>query len=159
VRGLLSLGLVLALRAGLVAPARSLAGEILLVLWAASAFILAIAPTDLAVQSTTLHGRIHLLAALIAFVAGAIGELLISPRLRADPHLHGVAPLALVFAAGAIVMLLINVVTITGPFLASVNASSSASPWSGWASLQVGLHRRVAQRRPQDLRSPLARCS
>jgi hypothetical protein len=111
VRGVLTFALLLALRAGLPTQTRSRAGGALLAIWAIGALILAVSPTDLTGRPPTLHGLIHLVVAVNAFIAGAVGELLISLRLGADPRLHGVAQLATVIAIGACTMLIVGLLT------------------------------------------------
>jgi hypothetical membrane protein len=107
IRGLLSLAAVQAIRDGLPSASRSRIGEVLLGIWAIGAIILAFSPTDLPGQHPTLHGVIHLLVAVVAFIAGAVGALLISLRLRTDPHMRSVAPAAVAIAAAACFMLLV----------------------------------------------------
>src|SRR5260221_8864443 len=85
VRGLFSVAVIAGLQKALVPAARSQVGAILIEVWAVGAFLLAIFPTDAPGQHT-LHGLIHALIALIAFFAVAVGELLISLRLAADPR-------------------------------------------------------------------------
>jgi hypothetical membrane protein len=106
-RGLLSLAAVQAMRDGLPASARSRVGEALLAIWAVGALILAVSPTDLPGHHATLHGFIHLVVAAIAFIAAAVGVLLLSLRLGADPRLRAIAPAMLVIAIAAIVLLLV----------------------------------------------------
>jgi hypothetical protein len=107
VRGLLSLAALQALRDGLPAAARSRTGDVLVGIWAVAAIILAFSPTDLPGQHPTPHGVIHLVVAAVAFIAGAVGALLISFRLRADSRLRSIVPSALAIAAGACVILLV----------------------------------------------------
>ncbi len=111
VRGLLSVAAVTALQSSLPDKARSRAGEFLLSIWAIGAIILAFYPTDLQGQHATVHGLIHLAVALVAFVTGAIGELLLSLRLRASSHMQPIASFSLGIAIIAIIMLLILLVT------------------------------------------------
>ena len=116
VRGLLALALIAGLQKALVPAARSQVGAILIEVWAVGAFLLALFPTD-APGQRTLHGLIHALVALIAFFAAAVGALLISRRLAADPRwLHLRRPLSTI-AVFALAMLL--AVLIAGQRLAA----------------------------------------
>ena len=106
IRGLLTLCLIVGLASAVPPPARSRTGTFLLAIWAIGAFLLAAYPTDVGARHT-LHGLIHLLVALVAFVAGAVGELLISLRLAADPRWAAVRPFLLTTAIAALVLLLL----------------------------------------------------
>lgn len=104
VRGLLSLALLAGVQKALLPAARSSVGAVLLEIWAVGAFLLATFPTDVGARHT-LHGLIHLIVALVAFVAGAVGELLISLRMRADPAWGRVRPALLLIAVASLVVL------------------------------------------------------
>lgn len=112
VRGLLSLAAVLALRSSLPTRARSALGftlgEALLALWGIGAVVLAFFPTDLPGQHPTLHGMVHLVVAFVAFLGGAVGAVVLSRRLGADPRLRAVAP-----AANGIAILAIAALVLT----------------------------------------------
>lgn len=108
VRGLLAFAAVLALRAGLPTRARSVLGEALLTLWGVGALILAVAPTDLPGHHPTIHGLIHLMVAFLAFICGAVGEVVLSRRLGADPRFRAVAPAATAIAILAVVALVLT---------------------------------------------------
>jgi hypothetical membrane protein len=108
VRGLVALALIAALHKTLSPAAHSRVGAILLEVWGVGAFILAIFDTDVPPHHT-IHGLIHLVVAFIAFIAGAVGELLISLRLGRDPAW---ATLRLPLVAIAILALLTLVVQI-----------------------------------------------
>src|SRR5579862_8229200 len=69
VRGLLSFALIAALVKGAPAAVRSRAALIWLGIWAAGALLLSVFATDLSGSKPTLHGLIHLLVALIAFIS------------------------------------------------------------------------------------------
>ncbi|HEY7834510.1 MAG TPA: DUF998 domain-containing protein [Ktedonobacterales bacterium] len=84
VRGLIALALVVGLRRALGPSARSDLGLALLVVWAVGDFLLAVFATDVAPAKPTLHGVVHLLVALIIFVAVALGELLLALPLGAE---------------------------------------------------------------------------
>lgn len=106
-RGLLSLALLGALTGTVTQQALSRPGLVLLGVWGVGALVLAVFPTDLSGTSPTLHGIIHLLVALIAFICGATGELLLSLRFANDPRLHSLRSPALVIAILASIILLV----------------------------------------------------
>jgi hypothetical membrane protein len=61
-------------------------GLALLSIWGVGALILAISPTDIGAE-VTLHGKVHLLVAFIAFLGGAFGVLFLSLDLSKHPAL------------------------------------------------------------------------
>lgn len=83
VRGILSASLLVALERVLPPLARSRWGLNLLGVWAVGAFLLAVFETDLDSKHHTLHGGIHLIVALIAFISVALAEVLLSRQFRA----------------------------------------------------------------------------
>ena len=106
-RGLLALALVWALSRAAPKSGLSRTGLALLALWGIGALVLALFPTDLAGAKPTLHGVIHLFVALLAFICGAIGELLLALRFaKAEPWRSLRAP-ALVIAILAIILFVI----------------------------------------------------
>jgi len=106
-RGLLSLALVWALSRAASKSGLSRTGLVLLAIWGIGALVLALFPTDLAGAKPTLHGVIHLFVALLAFICGAIGELLLALRFaKAEPWRSLRAP-ALVIAILAIILFVI----------------------------------------------------
>ncbi len=109
VRGGLSLVLVAGLMQGVVARARSTVGVALIGIWAGGAFLLALFPTDVN-SRLTLHGSIHLLVALLAFCAVALGELLVSLRIGSDARWSGLRPYLLACAIATLVALLAELV-------------------------------------------------
>ncbi len=110
-RGLLSLALLAGLVKGVAPEGRSRAGCILLGVWAVGAFLLALFPTDLAGARPTLHGMIHLVVALVAFISVAVGELLISLRLdRAGDRWRDLRTPALALAIVVLFALVIELV-------------------------------------------------
>ncbi len=102
VRGLAALALVGAVCVGAPDDARSIAGLVLLAVWGAGSALLAVYDTDMPGDAPTAHGRAHALIALIAYVAAAVGMLLVSLDLRGAEATAGVArwalPIALVAA-------------------------------------------------------------
>jgi hypothetical membrane protein len=104
VRGLLSLALVWVLSRAMSKSGLSRAGLVLLAVWGIGALVLAIFPTDLAGAKPTLHGVIHLFVALLAFICGAIGELLLALHFARDGRWRSLHTPALVIAILAIFM-------------------------------------------------------
>lgn len=106
VRGALSLLFVIAYARTIPRASQSRAGLILLGVWGIGALLLALFPTDAVGAHLTVHGAIHLVVALVAFVCGPLGELLLARARRKDAStpmprvlLVGVAVAALVAAA------------------------------------------------------------
>ena len=105
VRGLLSLALIAGLSRGVAPAARSRAGLALLGAWAVGAFLLALFPTDVG-SHVSAHGAVHLVVALLAFIAAVVGEVLIAARLGADPRWAPLRPALLAIAIiGAVALL------------------------------------------------------
>jgi len=98
VRGLLSFALIAALVKGAPAAVRSRAALIWLGIWAAGALLLSVFATDLSGSKPTLHGLIHLLVALIAFISVTVGEIMLSLRLAADARWQSLRRPALTIA-------------------------------------------------------------
>lgn len=124
VRGLLALALIAGLQKALVPAARSQIGAILVEIWAVGAFLLAIFPTASPGQHT-IHGLIHLVVALVAFFGGAVGALLISRRLGADPRWRHLQLPLLAVAVFALAMLL--VVLVAGGRLAASGTTAGGA--------------------------------
>jgi hypothetical membrane protein len=81
----------------------------LVVVWAVCSGLLAFFADDLEGQPLTSSGIVHLALALIAFPCVALGTILISIGLRADPAWHGLATALLaVSLAGAAAFLLLG---------------------------------------------------
>jgi hypothetical membrane protein len=87
-RGVLSFSLVAALMLAARRGLRPRAGLVLLGLWGAGAFLLAAFPTDLPGDPRTVHGAVHAAVAFAAFLAVALGELLVSRRLATVDRWH-----------------------------------------------------------------------
>lgn len=68
--------------------AQSRAGLILLGIAAICKLIIVFAQTDLTARPYTLHGAIHALAAVLSFLCGAIGIVLLARALRHDPYMR-----------------------------------------------------------------------
>jgi hypothetical protein len=105
VRGVLTLSFLGGLLGATTMGRRSPVGVGLVAVWGVGAFILAASPTDLG-SETTVHGMVHLATAAIAFLAAAVGELLLSVRCAEDPRLAPFRPAALAFSLSALVSLL-----------------------------------------------------
>ncbi|HJT56066.1 MAG TPA: DUF998 domain-containing protein [Ktedonobacteraceae bacterium] len=115
IRGVLSLALLIGFMKNTSASERSQAGLVLLGIWAVGAFLLALFPTDIPGSGhATLHGRIHLLVAFIAFVSVAIGELLLSLRFSMDERWRSMRTPALTIASLTLIAL---VLPFAGPFI------------------------------------------
>lgn len=109
VRGLLSTALVAALWLVLAASRRTHVGLLLFSVWTAGAFLLAVFPTDVPGAEHTVHGKIHLAVALVAFVSITVAEGLLSRSLADDPRWAGLGARLTGFAtltAGTFVLLL-----------------------------------------------------
>ncbi len=80
VRGLLSFALLAAINRGVPRAARSRTGLTFLGIWAAGAIIIAAFPTDVKQGQHTLHGGIHYVVALVAFISVAVAESILASR-------------------------------------------------------------------------------
>lgn len=111
-RGILSLLFIYAFlkTLDLVGVARSQfrAGTYLLGAWAVGAILLAIFPTDVPATPVSWHGAIHLVVAIIAFIGGAFGVLLISRRLSRTREFQGLSRIALPLSVLAVVLWLVE---------------------------------------------------
>lgn len=106
VRGVLSLSLLYGLLLSTPVGRRSPVGVVLVGVWGVGAFVLAASPTDIGTE-TTVHGMIHLATAGIAFLAVAVGEVLLSIRFRGDPRLDSRRTLVLLVSVLAVLALLV----------------------------------------------------
>lgn len=105
VRGLLSSAFLYGLWHGSGLRTRTRAGFVLVGVWAVGAFVLAAFPTDVPATPVSGHGFVHLVTAIVAFLAAAVGEILLSTHFAQDRTLArirspalGIAVLALLFA-------------------------------------------------------------
>lgn len=116
VRGLLSLSLLGALAIAL-APRRTPRAGIglaLLGIWSVGAFLLAAFPTDLSGEHTV-HGKIHLAVAFVAFIAVALGEIIISRGVASSGYWgSGVARLMTALGICTLIACALLAVTIAG---------------------------------------------
>ncbi len=103
-RGILSLLFLLGFSRA-VKPSRGYsAGYYLIGLWAVGSMVLAAFPTDVS-GTPTLHGAVHLLVAVLAFLGGVFGELAMSRSLRNNPSTTDIGKYASVIALLAFVSL------------------------------------------------------
>jgi len=118
-RGVLSLLFIYAFLKTLdlagVARSRFRAGTYLLGAWAVGAILLAIFPTDVPATPVSRHGAIHFVVAIVAFIGGAFGALLISRELGQNRELERLKRVALPLSVVVIVLWLIE---FTLPFAA-----------------------------------------
>ena len=118
-RGVLSLffvfGFVGALRQAGESLGRYRGGLMLLGTWGIGAFLLAAFPTDVPSTPVSWHGAIHLVVALVAFVAGGLGTLWVSLRVGSDPVLRGAKNFAAPISIVAAVSLVLLFGTLSGP--------------------------------------------
>ena len=71
------------------------AGIYMMTAWAVGALLLAIFPTDVPATPISWHGAIHLVVAIIAFIGGAFGCLLVSQKLGKHHEFEGLKRTAL----------------------------------------------------------------
>jgi hypothetical protein len=118
--GLSGWALVLAIKVGVPAAARSRASLVLLGLWAASIWAAMLFPMDLDRSAPTLSGTIHDLSGFIGFFCLSVAALLLSHRLTTAP---GWRPLRR--------RLLVLAVLVTAGYLATGLAFGAGSPLTG----------------------------
>jgi uncharacterized protein DUF998 len=115
-RGLLSvvflyaLGKFVAMPGELASPGaggRFRTGSLALWVWGVGAILLAIFPTDVPATPVSWHGAIHLVVAILAFIGGALGTLLLSLRFSESQTLRGAKGVALAIAVLSVVLLFV----------------------------------------------------
>ena len=118
-RGLLSLALLAALNKSARSTSDGAAsigsGRLLFGAWAVGAILLAAFPTDVPATPVSWHGAIHLVVALVAFAAGAVGILVLSRRFGAIGRLAKARRPATALAYAAILLLIVELLV---PFTA-----------------------------------------
>jgi hypothetical membrane protein len=107
-RGLAAIALVAAVVEVVPEQARSEWGLTLIMVWALGAFLLAVFATDMPGGSRTAHGEVHALVAALAYVAGAIGELLTSLGFGHDPGWRSLSRLTTPVAVAVLVALFVQ---------------------------------------------------
>jgi len=117
VRGLLSMSFLVGLTAATRIGSRSRAGVALLGVWAVGAFLLAIFPTDIGTTETTVHGQLHLILALVAFVGAAVGVVLLSRHFLEEDLLRAFASPANVLSTLTILSFVVFLLATPVPFL------------------------------------------
>jgi hypothetical membrane protein len=89
-------------------PPTQMRGLVLVGIWAIGGFILAIFPTDVPATPVSWHGAIHLVVAIIAFICGAVGTLVLSASFKRAEILHGVRRIAMAISVLAVVFLILE---------------------------------------------------
>lgn len=117
-RGVFSLlfvfGFAGALRRASESSRRYRGGMMLFGVWGICSFLLAAFPTDVPSSPVSWHGAIHLVVALVAFVAGALGTLWVSLGIGRNPALRGARPFALAISVVAVISLVLLFGTLSG---------------------------------------------
>jgi hypothetical protein len=131
VRGLAALLLVAALPSVLAGGGATLAGLVLLWLWGIGSAALAIADTDMPGETPTAAGAAHSLIALITYVAGVAGAIVISLVLRGDEATAGVVRWALPIALAAAVALVVQLVAFWAAARVAQTAAAGPEPLNG----------------------------
>lgn len=104
-RGLLSISFIFALSKTVRAYGKGESfktGNVLLLIWAVGSAILAFFPTDVPATPMSWHGAIHFVVAIIAFIGGAFGTLILSRHLNDCEATKDVKKIAMVIAALAL---------------------------------------------------------
>jgi hypothetical membrane protein len=102
-----TLAVVAAMARGMARPPALRAALALLMVWAVASGLLAFFPDDPAGTPATPSGRIHLLIALIAFLAVAAGTLMASIAMHDDPSWRSLSVPLMVISGLAILVLLL----------------------------------------------------
>ncbi len=83
-------------------------GIALLAVWSVGAVLLAVFPTDVPATPATLHGLIHLVVAVFAFLGGAFGALAVSLRMRKVAALRRIRSQALTVACISVFLCILD---------------------------------------------------
>jgi hypothetical protein len=121
IRGVYTLIFLVALMNIIPKEYQSRSGLTLLGLSAIGKLIIAFVATDLTARPETVHGTVHALVAVLSFICGALGLLLIALSLRHDPNVH---PSPLFLAGFAIVTFVWSLIVI-----ATIVVSSQIGIW------------------------------
>jgi len=89
------------------AAGRFRTGKLALWVWGVGAILLAIFPTDVPATPVSWHGAIHLVVAIVAFIGGALGTLLLSMRFSESKTLRGAKGVAFAIALLSVVFLFV----------------------------------------------------
>jgi MFS family permease len=119
VRGVLAIAFLVGLTSATRIGSRSRTGIALLAVWGMGAFLLAIFPTDVGTTETTVHGQLHLLIALIAFLAAAVGVVLLSRHFPEEDRLRAFAGPAYVVGVLTLLFFVIFLVATPVPYVAN----------------------------------------
>jgi hypothetical membrane protein len=76
--------------------------------WSVGALLLAIFPTDVPATPVSGHGAVHLVVAILAFIGGAFGAVLLSQQFGESHATRGVKPVALAIAYLSVVLVLVD---------------------------------------------------
>jgi hypothetical protein len=117
VRGFLSLSFILGLIFTFKTRKSSYnIGLILLGVWSFGAIILAFFPADVSISiPVTLHGTIHLITALLAFIGGGLGILILSLGMRSDNQFLDIIKYLLPLSIFSVISLVLTFVLLTSP--------------------------------------------
>ncbi len=124
VRGLSALLLVAALPADLRIAGLVLVGVGLLWVWGVGSAALALADTDMPGEAPTPTGAAHALIALVAYIAGVVGAIVLSYTMLHNAGLSGIATLALPISITAAAALVVQFVA----FGAAAREAQAAAP-------------------------------
>lgn len=115
VRGFLSLSFILGLIFTFKTRKSSYnIGLILLGVWSFGAIILAFFPADVS-TTVTVHGTIHLITALLAFIGGGLGILILSLGMRSDNQFLDIIKYLLPLSIFSVISLVLTFVLLTSP--------------------------------------------
>lgn len=103
----LSLALVLALRGTVRPDPRLRTGLVLLAIWAVASGLLAFFADNVEGQPVNWSGAVHLVLAFIAFVAVAIGTVVISTAIRTDPKWRSLSGVLFVLSLLGVIAVLV----------------------------------------------------
>ncbi|MGA7923169.1 MAG: DUF998 domain-containing protein [Thermoplasmata archaeon] len=77
-------------------------------IWGVGALLLAAFPTDVPSTPVSWHGAIHLVVAILAFIGGCLGTLMLTLRLERQESLRTLRPYLLVIGALSVLFLLVD---------------------------------------------------
>ena len=129
-RGVSALMLLSALPSQLHVAGSVIAGFVLFWVWGVGSAVLALADTDMPGEAPTRAGAAHALIAMVAYVAGAAGAIVLSLDIARHTDLSGVAAWALPISIVAAVALVVQFVA----FGAAARAARAPAPGAGPAA-------------------------